>query len=101
LAASDNTLYGTTSSGGTIGSGTVFSFSLLPHLAIVASGQNIILTWLTNYAGLDYSGFTLQSTTNLLSPVWSTNSSAPVVVNGVSTVTNPISGGQEFFRLSQ
>jgi hypothetical protein len=34
-------------------------------------------------------------------PVWTTNSPAPVVVNGQNTVTNPISGAQQFFRLSQ
>jgi hypothetical protein len=52
-------------------------------------------------AGYSYSGYTLQSTTNLDSPVvWTTNS-PPVVVNGQNTVTNPISGKEMFFRLSQ
>jgi hypothetical protein len=55
------------------------------------------LTWPTNAAG-----FTLQFTTNLgSSAVWTTNSPAPVVVNGQNTVTNPISGAQQFYRLSQ
>jgi hypothetical protein len=36
----------------------------------------------------------------LLSPaVWATVSPAPVVVNGQNTVTNPISGAQQLFRL--
>jgi hypothetical protein len=62
----------------------------------------MILTWPTNYAGFSYSGYALQSTTNLgSSAVWATNSLAPVVVNGQNTVTNPISGTQQFFRLSQ
>ena len=57
----------------------------------------IILTWSTNAIG-----FTLQSTTNLGSlAVWSTNSPAPVVVNGQNTVTNPISGAHQFYRLVQ
>jgi hypothetical protein len=43
----------------------------------------------------------LQSTTNVFSPVWTTNLPAPVTVNGLNTVTNPISGTQQFFRLSQ
>jgi hypothetical protein len=30
-----------------------------------------------------------------------TNSPAPVVVNGQNTVTNPITGNQQFFRLGQ
>jgi len=89
LILSDNTLYGTASGGGTNGGGTVFSLSLpLPQLTISLSGTNIILTWPTNAAG-----FTLQSTTNLLSPaVWT-------IVSGQYAVTNPISGTQQFFRL--
>lgn len=101
LIASGTTLYGTTSTGGSAGNGTVFSFSLMPQLAIIPAGQNIILTWPTNSAGLDYSGFTLQSTTNLASPVWTANLTDPVVVNGQNCVTNPISGPQRYFRLSQ
>ncbi|MGH7869616.1 MAG: hypothetical protein ACREP9_18810, partial [Candidatus Dormibacteraceae bacterium] len=69
----------------------------LPTPSMLRSGASVILTWPTNA-----SGFTLQSTTNLISPaVWTTNSPAPVVVNGQNTVTNPISGTQKFFRLSQ
>jgi uncharacterized repeat protein (TIGR03803 family) len=100
LILSGNILYGTARSGGTSGSGTIFSLSLPiapPLLTIIPSGANVILTWPTNAAG-----FTLQSTTNLgSSAVWTTNSPVPVVVNGQNTVTNPISGSQEFFRLSQ
>jgi hypothetical protein len=60
------------------------------------------LRWPTNNAGYDYTGFTLQSTTNLGSPaVWSTNSPAPVVIGGQNTVTNPITGAQKFYRLVQ
>jgi len=45
--------------------------------------------------------FTLQSTTNLVAPlVWANVSLAPVVVNGQNTVTNLISGAQQFFRLA-
>jgi uncharacterized repeat protein (TIGR03803 family) len=98
LVLSGNTLYGTTQQGG---NGTVFSISFTPQLSITQAGTKVILTWPTNYAGFDYTGYTLQSTTNLNSPVWATNSTAPVVVNGQNTVTNPISGLQQFFRLSQ
>jgi hypothetical protein len=63
----------------------------------LAAGTSVVLTWPTNEAG-----FTLQSTTNLVSPVaWSAVSPAPFVVNGQNTVTNPISGIPMFFRLSQ
>ena len=59
----------------------------LPGLTITALGTNAVLTWPTNYAG-----FTLQSTTNLLSPAWTASSPPPVVVNGRNTVTNPSAG---------
>src|SRR5207249_7177769 len=66
-----------------------------PQLTILLSGvppSGIVLTWPANAAG-----FTLQSATNLVSPaVWSTNSPAPVVINGQNTVTNPITGTQQF-----
>jgi uncharacterized repeat protein (TIGR03803 family) len=101
LILSGNTLYGTTYFGGNSGWGTVFSISFTPQLTITPSGPNVILSWPTNYAGFDYSGYTLQSSTNLPSGVWTTNLPAPVVVNGQYTVTNPISGTQQFFRLSQ
>jgi hypothetical protein len=49
--------------------------------------------------GYDYTGFTLQSTSNLGSPVWSTNSTAPVIVNRQNTVTNLILDPHQFYRL--
>jgi uncharacterized repeat protein (TIGR03803 family) len=99
LISWSNALYGTTSGGGSSNAGTVFSISLPmapPQLTIAPSHANFVLTWPTNATG-----FTLQSTTNLASHVWTSNSPAPIVVNGQNTVTNPISGTQQFFRLSQ
>jgi len=103
LILSGNTLYGTAYEGGSSGDGTVFSLSFPPpQLTLIPSGPYVILTWPTNYAGFSYSGYTLESTTSLgPSAVWATNSPPPVVVNGQNTVTNPISGTQQFFRLSQ
>lgn len=95
VTLSDGTLYGATQ-GGALGYGTVFSLSLMPPLAITSSSRNMILTWPTNSLG-----FTLQSTTNLVSPLWTTNLPAPVIINGQYTVTNSISGRQRYFRLSQ
>jgi formylglycine-generating enzyme required for sulfatase activity len=70
---------------------------IVTNLTIIRSAANVILTWPTNATG-----FTLQSTTNLVSPaVWTTVVPGPVVVNGNNTVTNPISGSQQFYRLSQ
>ncbi|MFZ0826926.1 MAG: choice-of-anchor tandem repeat GloVer-containing protein [Verrucomicrobiia bacterium] len=103
LLLSGNTLYGTAYDGGISGYGTVFSLALgsasisPPLLTILPSGTNVVLAW-TNTA----SGFNLLFTTNLVPPaIWSTNSTAPVVINGQNTVTNPISGTQKFYRLSQ
>jgi hypothetical protein len=66
------------------------------QLSIAASKENIVLTWPTNAAN-----FTLESTPSLASPVWMTNSVAPIIVNGQYTVTNAIGGIQQFFRLSK
>jgi len=102
LILSGNTFYGTALNGGSSGNGTLFSISFTPRLAISHVGTNVILTWPTNVAGFDYTGFTLQSTTNLVSPAgWNTVSPVSVVVSGQNTVTNPISGTQKFYRLSQ
>jgi hypothetical protein len=73
------------------------AFQPAPILTIISSGANVILAWPTNAIG-----FTLYSTTNLVSPtLWNAVSPAPVVINGQNVVTNPISGAQEFYRLSQ
>src|ERR1035437_2492955 len=102
LILSGNTLYGTAYNGSGQGNGMVFSLSLPlpptpPPLTISLSEANVVLTWPTNAAG-----FTLQSTTNLVSPaIWSTVSPGPTVVNGQNAVTNPVSGTQNFYRLSQ
>jgi hypothetical protein len=97
LVLSGKILYGTAQGGGDSLWGTVFSLALESQLNILLSGANVILTWPANAAG-----FTLQSATNLVSQsVWSTNLPAPVIVNGQNTVTNPISGAQQFYRLTQ
>jgi hypothetical protein len=74
-----------------------------PQLTLTPSDippGGIVLTWPTNNLGYDYTGFTVQSTTNLVPPlVWDTNSPAPVVINGQNVVTNPIPGPQQFYRL--
>ena len=101
VVLSEHTLYGTTLHGGRSGKGTVFSLSFTPQLTIFPSVTNFVLAWPTNYGGFDYTGYNLQFTTNLDSEVWSTNLGSRVVVNGQNTVTNRISGTQQFFRLSQ
>jgi uncharacterized repeat protein (TIGR03803 family) len=101
VQGSDGNFYGITYRGGQGGNGTVFRLALVPstppQLSLVHSGPNLILTWPTNAPG-----FTLQSSTTLdASALWTTNLPPPVVVNDQNVVTNPISGTQQFFRLSQ
>jgi uncharacterized repeat protein (TIGR03803 family) len=99
LTVSGNRLYGTASEGGANGAGTIFSLTLPlpPDLNIARAETNITLTWPTN--GIS---FTLQSATNLVPPVaWTAVSTLPIVISGQNTVTNPLSGTQQFYRLSQ
>jgi uncharacterized repeat protein (TIGR03803 family) len=100
VQGTDGSFYGTTANGGQGGAGTVFRLTLPlgpPQLAIMSAGSNVILTW-TSAA----SGYTLQSTHSLVSPVeWASVSAVAVVINGQNTVTNPITGSQQFFRLNQ
>jgi uncharacterized repeat protein (TIGR03803 family) len=96
MLLSSNTLYGTTFDASN--SGTVFSLWLgaaPPQLTITAAGANVVLTWPVD--GVSF----LQSTSNLLpGTVWTRVALAPIILNGLNTLTNPIAGTQ-FFRLSQ
>jgi len=98
LVWSPGALFGTDRGGGY--SGDVFALSLpfiSPRLKISLAGANSVLTWPASPTI-----FTLESTTNVApGPVWNLVSPAPVLVNGQNTVTNPISGPQQFYRLSQ
>jgi hypothetical protein len=79
------------------GLGLISAGRVTAQLIIIPSGTNVVLAWSTTNAG-----FTLQSTTNLGSPaVWNIVVPGQVVVNGQNTVTNPISGTQQFYQLSQ
>jgi hypothetical protein len=76
---------------------TIQGWSYTAALNVQISGANVVLTWPTNATG-----FTLEFATNLVSPTaWHTNSTALVVIGEQNVVTNPISGTQMFFRLSQ
>jgi hypothetical protein len=83
------------------GAGTVFRLTVVPisppKLTTIHSGPNVILSWPTNATG-----FVLPSATNLdSSSVCSTSLPPPVIVNDQNVVTNPVTGTQMFFRLSQ
>ena len=90
-------LYGTAYGGGTNGVGTMFNLTLGPELAIEPTGTNLILSWPTNALT-----FTLQVTTNLAPPVvWTAVTPAPVAMAGLNSVTNAITGVEQFYRLGQ
>jgi len=97
------TLFGTAYEGGINNGGTVFMLSYPPpQLNIKSSGTNAILSWPSGVAGAGYDNFFVQSTTNLTPPVtWTAVSTPAALVNGLNTVTNPISGAPTFYRLSQ
>ncbi|MGI8967178.1 MAG: SBBP repeat-containing protein, partial [Limisphaerales bacterium] len=77
---------------------TIKYSAIPPSLTIARTTANtVVVSWPS-----PSTGFTLQSTTNLVSPaVWNTNLPPPVVINEQNTVTTPISGTQQFFRLRQ
>jgi uncharacterized repeat protein (TIGR03803 family) len=99
LISSGNTLYGMAAAGGSSGKGTVFSLSFPPQLTINRSGANVVLAWPTNFAGFDYTGFTLQSTTNLSPTDWSPVAQSAVTNAGQISVTVPTTVERKFFRL--
>ena len=71
-----------------------------PTLSIVAAAETMVLSW-RDYGNLSMfsNSYTLQSTTNLASDVWSTNSPSPVLTNGQYTITIQATGAERFFRL--
>jgi hypothetical protein len=75
----------------------VWSFTVtLPVLTARNQEDSILLQWPTNATG-----FVLVSASNLTATVWTPVSLTPTVVNGFKTITNPITGGMCYFRLSR
>jgi len=94
---SSNTLYGVAHTGGSGGSGALFSLFVPPPLSLNFSGGNAVLVWPTNA-----DGFTLQSASNLsASSVWTPIPSPSINTNGQYVITNSTSGGQMFYRLTR
>jgi uncharacterized repeat protein (TIGR03803 family) len=97
IQGSDGNLYGTTGNQGSHGIGNVFRIIMPgPLLTATRSHRHLVLSWRTNYTG-----FTLQSSTNLASANWTTCSNSPVVSGGQFVVTNLISSSRQFFRLKK
>jgi pimeloyl-ACP methyl ester carboxylesterase len=68
-----------------------------PLLQAQMSGNNFVLTW-----PLSAAGYVLQTSTNLTDTnSWTAIPNVPAIVNLQNTVTNPISGGAQFYRLKK
>ena len=68
--------------------------SSLPILGFTHQTKNLVLTWQTNPPGI-----LLESTTNLTSGKWVTNSTAIYLVNGQYSFTNAMTNVIKFYRL--
>jgi uncharacterized repeat protein (TIGR03803 family) len=94
---SSNTLYRVAHSGGSGGSGAVFSLFVPPPLSLNFSNGSAVLAWPTNA-----DGFTLQSASDLsATSAWTSITATPVNSNGQYVLTNSPSGGQMFYRLGR
>ena len=78
------------------GEGQVVALVVPPvSLQVRPSGNGLILAW-----PAEVLGFTLQSTPSLTPPVtWTDSLDMPAVVGAQFTVTNPITGSAQFYRL--
>lgn len=78
-----------------IPAGTVFTFSVIePDLTIIRQTTNVMVSWPSNYTG-----YTLQFTTNLAPALWNPVTPAPVVTGSNYIATNSVSGTNRFYRL--
>jgi uncharacterized delta-60 repeat protein len=62
----------------------------------LSANTNVVLWWATNFTG-----FTLEASTNLNTNVWSGVSPAPAVSGTNNVVTNAVIGSARFYRLRQ
>ncbi len=97
VQGTDGNLYGTCAYGGTYGGGNIFRIIMPgPQLTLTQAGQQMVLSWRTNYTG-----FTLQSATDLALANWIGCTNSPVAQGRYYFATNPISAGPCFFRLKK
>jgi uncharacterized delta-60 repeat protein len=67
-----------------------------PRLSIHRADANVVLSWATNFTG-----YTLESITNLNTTVWSIVSPAPAVSGTNNVVTNAVNNPARIYRLRQ
>lgn len=73
---------------------TVVHIDPPPKISVTVSNNQAILAWPSNFTG-----FSLEYATNLLSTSWQSNTVPPVLQGDEFMVTNQISPGNMFFRL--
>ena len=71
-------------------------FETSPVLTVNAVGTQITVSW-----SASFTGYALESRTNLLSGNWAISSGQTVTNSGVLSISLPMTGGQCFFRLRQ
>jgi hypothetical protein len=71
--------------------------TVIPALSATLSGGNVVLSWTTNA-----SGFNLYSTPSVSasSNTWTAVSGTPAIIGANYVVSNSVSGGSRFYRLS-
>jgi uncharacterized repeat protein (TIGR03803 family) len=97
VQGSDGSFYGTTSSGGAGGVGTVFRLTIVPEFQAVTLTNNMLsLAWSTEAGGT----YQLQCNSDLSSSNW-INLSSPVTATGatLSTTDSLTNSPQRFYRL--
>jgi hypothetical protein len=68
-----------------------------PSLAVAANSGDLLLSW-----PVWAQDFNVQSTTNLTGTnSWTTLTNLPAIVDSQNAVTNPITGGEKFYRLKK
>lgn len=94
---SDGNFYGTTRAGGSANNtGTIFKLDLRPKLNSALVGNDVTISWLELF-GI---GYRLQSASSLTSPIsWVDVTNAPVLADGIQTVTETVAGAAKYYRL--
>jgi len=85
-----------TNGGDTVTRNYIARFAAPPPLLNIQRSVNtdVVLSWATNFTG-----FTLEASTNFNTNVWSAVSPAPTVSGANHVVTNTINGAARFYRL--
>lgn len=86
--------FGSTTLGGSLSQGVIFSLDLNIRLAVGRSARSTILVW-----PIHPTGFKVQSAEDILFPVWTDLPFAPALVNDQNILADPYGGTQRFYRL--